>query len=101
MKKRLNKKFILSKKKILITGGTGFIGYHLALNCLKKNFLVTSLSTKKPKKNRRIKKLDIFFVISQKKRLFKLLNSNSNFDFVVNLAGYVDHSNKKNVRKSL
>ena len=96
MKKRLNKKVILSKKKILITGGTGFIGYHLALKCLKKNFLVTSLSTKKPKKDRRIKKVRYLFCdISKKKKLFKLLNSNSNFDFVVNLAGYVDHTNKK------
>ena len=101
MKERLNKKVILSKKKILIAGGTGFIGYHLALKCLKKNFLVTSLSTKKPKKNRKIKKVRYLFCdISKKKRLFKLLNSNSNFDFVVNLAGYVDHSNKKKTLES-
>ena len=89
------------KKKILITGGTGFIGYHLALKCLKKNFLVTSLSTKKPKKIRKIKKVKYLFCdISKKKKLFKLLNSNPNFDFVVNLAGYVDHSKKRKTIQS-
>ena len=25
------------KKKILIVGGTGFIGYHLSKQCIKKN----------------------------------------------------------------
>ncbi len=74
MKERLNKKVILSKKKILIAGGTGFIGYHLALKCLKKNFLVTSLSTKKPKKNRKIKKVRYLFCdISKKKKIIQTI----------------------------
>jgi len=37
-------------KNILIIGGTGFIGYHLAKICLKKGWSVTSISTKFPKK---------------------------------------------------
>ena len=43
-------------KKILITGGTGFIGHHLAKKCLKFNWSVTSLSTKKPAKQRKLNK---------------------------------------------
>jgi len=43
-------------KKILITGGTGFIGYHLAKKCLSLNWSVTSLSTKKPSQNRKLEK---------------------------------------------
>ena len=31
-------------KKILIVGGTGFIGYHIANACLKKKWKVTSIS---------------------------------------------------------
>ena len=41
--------------KILIPGGTGFIGYHLALYCLKKGWEVHFLSKSKPKKERKIK----------------------------------------------
>ncbi len=80
-------------KKILITGGTGFIGYHLAKKCLKLNWSVTCLSTKKPIKIRRLKKVNyIFSDISKKKNLKKKINAN--YNYVVNLAGYVDHSHK-------
>ena len=37
------------KKKILIIGGTGFIGYHLAQEATRRNWTVHSLSKKKPK----------------------------------------------------
>ena len=42
------------KKKILIVGGTGFLGYHLAVFFIKKKFKVFSLSRSKPKKIRMI-----------------------------------------------
>ena len=80
-------------KKILITGGTGFIGYHLAKKCLKLNWLVTSLSTKKPGKDRKLNKVkykicDLF----NDKKIKKIISLD--YDYVVNLAGYVDHSDK-------
>ena len=37
-------------KSILIAGGTGFIGFHLAKKCLHLKWSVTSLSTSQPKK---------------------------------------------------
>ena len=86
-------------KKILITGGTGFIGYHLAKKCLKLNWKVTSLSSNRPKKVRKLKKVKYLIVdISSKKKLKNKVKIN--FDYVVNLAGYVDHSRKLKTIKS-
>ena len=34
------------KKKILVVGGTGFIGYHLAKCCLKKNGMLLAYQPK-------------------------------------------------------
>ncbi len=88
----------MSKKKILITGGTGFIGYHLAKKCRSLSWDVTSLSTKKPKKNRKLKKVKyIECDITQKRKLNKL---SLDYDYVVNLAGYVDHSHKQKTMRS-
>lgn len=86
-------------KKILIIGGTGFLGYHLARYYLKKKFKVTSISKKYPKQIRFLKKVHyIRCDISNKKLLERKLSCN--FDYVVNFGGYVDHSNKKETFKS-
>lgn len=87
------------KKKILIIGGTGFLGYHLAKESLKKNFLVTSISTKRAKKNRFLKKVKyVFCDIQNKKKLEKKINTY--YDYVVNFGGNVDHSRNKDVLKT-
>lgn len=80
-------------KKILIVGATGFIGYHLAKKSLKYNWQVTSVSTQPPKKIRFLKNVKYLFCdISKKKDLEKKIKPN--YDYVVNLGGYVNHSNK-------
>ena len=40
----------LTKKNILIVGGTGFVGFHLAKKCKLNQLNVTSFSISKPKK---------------------------------------------------
>ena len=58
---------------ILIVGGTGFLGYHLARACLKLKWNVSSISTKKPLKFRKIKSVKYYFMdISKKKSLFNI-----------------------------
>ena len=87
------------KNNILIVGGTGFIGYHLAKKSLKKGWQVTSISSRPPRKKRYLPKVKyILCDITKKKSLKK--NIRKYFNYVVNLGGYVDHSNKKKTFKS-
>ena len=74
-------------------GGTGFIGYHLAQKCLKKNFDVTSLSSSEPNKKRYLKKIKYIKCDISKKNLLKK-SLKKNYDYVVNLGGYVNHNEK-------
>ena len=87
------------KKSILIIGGTGFIGYHLAKKSLKKGWKVTSISTRLPKKIRYLSKVRYILCDITKKNLLEK-KINQPFEYVVNLGGYVDHSNKKKTFQS-
>ena len=88
-----------NKKKILIVGGTGFIGYHLAKKSLSKGWRVTSISSNAPKKIRYLPKAEYIRCNITNKKLLKKSISKA-FDYVVNLGGYVDHSDKKKTFKS-
>ena len=82
------------KKEILIVGGTGFIGYHLAKFAKKKLWSVTIISTRKPRKIRKLKNVTYLKCdITKKKQINKFIKKD--FNYVVNLGGYVDHSNKR------
>lgn len=85
------------KKKVLIVGGTGFIGFHLVKN-LKKIFKIYSLSNNKFSENR-IKGVKYFFLDINKKNNLKILDKYS-FDVVINAAGYVNHFGKKSIYKN-
>ena len=87
------------KNNILIVGGTGFIGYHLAKKSLAKGWQVTSISSKSPKKIRYLSKVKYIICDITKSRLLKK-SIRKPFDYVVNLGGYVDHSNKQKTLKS-
>ena len=82
------------KEKILVVGGTGFIGYHVLKNISSKKYLLHSLSKNKPVKEKKIKNVKYIYCDITKFRTLKKKLS-KNFDHVINLSGYIDHSNKK------
>jgi len=86
------------KKKILIVGGTGFLGHHLAKKC-KTKYIVTSISLNRPKKEKQLKGVKYLIAdISKKQELIKKINTK--FDIVVNLGGYIDHKNRNLATKT-
>ena len=81
----------IKRKKLLVIGGTGFIGHHLIKAALKKKWKITSASLSTPSKRLRLNKVkylkvDITNIFSIKKKL------KTSFDYVVNLGGYIDHA---------
>ena len=83
------------KYKILVTGGTGFIGKHFINELEKKKiFKIYSLSQKKLKRKFQKKKINyIFCKLQNKNELKKKLNFH--IDFIVNFAGHINHKEKK------
>lgn len=84
------------KKKILIIGATGFLGYHLAKKLTLKNYKVLSISRNEVKKEKKIKKVKYLYVdIIKKKLLHKVLKKQKNIEYVINCGGEVNHKNLK------
>lgn len=82
-----------SKKRLLITGGAGYVGSQLALNALKSGFLVSILDTINPNEQ------DIELLIQNPSIIYfygnlidsaVLENCTKNIDFIVHLAGISD-----------
>ena len=79
-------------EKLLIVGGTGFIGSNLAHKALENAFNTTVLSLNLPAKDRQIEGVEYLQAdITNFDQLRERLPSYK-FDYIVNLAGYIDHS---------
>lgn len=79
-------------KKIIIIGGTGFIGYHLCKKFIEIGWNVTSVSLRNFNKKRIIKYVNyIKCNIANYKDIKKKIIGD--YDYVINLGGYVDHKN--------
>ena len=86
-----------NNKNVLVVGGTGFLGYHVCTKLIKKKYSVLSLSSKKPIKKRIVKGVKYILADIRNKKDLEILNK-KNINFIINLAGYIDHSgNKKNL----
>lgn len=83
----------MKKIKILIIGGTGFLGFHLSKFFIKKKYQVFSLSKNNPKNLRYIKNVKYLYGDISKYHSIKFLKK-YNFKYIINCSGYVDHKNK-------
>ena len=87
--------------KIIIVGGTGFLGFHLAKYFIKKKWKVVSVSRKKPKKIRKLSKVTYVLAdIRKKVSLKKKLSQHIDAKYLVNFGGEVEHIKKLVTRQS-
>ena len=86
--------------RLLVIGGTGFIGHHLLKSGKQKGWQLTSVSLNSPTEERfvdgvRYLHLDLADLNTVKKYL------DEDFDYVVNLGGYINHRLFKDGGRSL
>jgi nucleoside-diphosphate-sugar epimerase len=83
----------ITNDHILVVGGTGFIGTHIVKEALVRGLKVTIISKSHKPLSDRIKDVVYLSVdISKQDNLGKQLKDKI-FQYVINLGGYVDHSN--------
>ena len=86
-------KTTLVKDRVLVVGGTGFIGTHIVKEALVRGLQVTIISKNHKALSNRIKDIEYLSTdISNKDSLYNQLKDKT-FQYVINLGGYVDHSN--------
>jgi nucleoside-diphosphate-sugar epimerase len=83
-------------EKLLIVGGTGFIGKNLTQKAVESGFLTTVISLNLPKEDYKVSNAE--YLQSDVTNLDHLKKTllNRKFDYIVNLSGYIDHSNFMN-----
>ncbi len=78
--------------KLLVVGGTGFIGYHVAKRAICKGFDVYSISRNRPVPLREVKGVKYKFLdLLNYQDLKKFLN-NKKIDYVINTSGCINHT---------
>lgn len=78
--------------KLLIVGGSGFIGSHLAYSSVKHGYNTTVLSLNSFRNDKRIEKVNYLQADIRNLDKLKPILSKEKYSHVVNLGGYIDHS---------
>ena len=80
----------MNSPHLLVIGGTGFIGHHLLKSVQQKGWQITSISLNPPPKERFVTRVNyLYFDLSNSGLVKKYLAED--FDYVVNLGGYINH----------
>lgn len=81
----------IKKPRLLVVGGTGFIGQHIVQRGAEDGWDVTSISFNEPKEEHKIPNVNyVSFDLAERESFSRLLNKT--YDYVINLGGYVDHT---------
>ena len=89
-------------KNLLVVGGTGFIGRHLAKEGIRRGFVVSILSRKRPLKRNIIKNKKVKYILCDLKNYERLKKKiNIKYDYVINASGYGNHPNLNETGKKL
>lgn len=81
------------KSRLLLIGGTGFIGTHIAKKALSLGFDVSIISKNSKSDLEKIKGAQYFKInINEQAELSRQMQDKV-FHYVINLSGYIDHSN--------
>jgi len=82
--------------KLLVIGGSGFIGQHVIKKSLEEGFDTTVLSKTNSKSIDKLNGVNYLYAdISHQDSVLNLLG-NKAFDYIINVGGYVNHSNYSN-----
>jgi len=89
-------KIDMKNNNLLIIGGTGFIGRHAVERAIKQGFKLTVLTKNNQKLNNELEEATYISAdVSHKESLLATLEGKV-FDYVINLGGYINHSNYSN-----
>ena len=80
----------MNTPRLLVIGGTGFIGHHLLKSVQQKGWQMTSVSLNSPTKERFVDGTHyLHFDMADQSLVKKHLDKD--FDYIVNLGGYINH----------
>ena len=92
---------MVKNSKIIVAGGSGFIGANLISELLANDNEVISISKNKNNQKRKVKNAKYIFHDLQQpinENLFKVIKD---VEYIINCSGYIDHSNFRNYGKEV
>ena len=82
----------MALEKVLVAGGSGFIGHHIVKECKKRGYKVVSISLKIPEKLNQQENVDYYAHDLQYPIEGDLIKSLEDVNYIINSSGYIDHS---------